>query len=257
MRFFASESFENIRNLALPVVLILFCAMLMIWVTWFVNTKVPDARVEPPDAPRAHTIVIIDQTDVLSERCMTQLDMLLQELPQTVKKGEMLSIFAISANSDLAVTPLLSVYNPGLGSNEWVENLRMKRKQFMDSFWTPIVNFSKELKQRPPSPTSPIVETVNRILKWKKFSALTPKRVMVIYSDMLQNSMNCSDYPTSTIVYEGAPGCPELRPMEGVRVDIRYIVRPKLHLLQTPEHQQRWREMFEKAGADVTIERTI
>lgn len=81
-RFFDSESLGGVKNLALPVVLILFCAMLMIWVTWFVNTKVPDARPQPPDAPKAHTIILIDQTDTLSERCMVQLDMLLQELPK-------------------------------------------------------------------------------------------------------------------------------------------------------------------------------
>lgn len=253
-----TETIESIKRIVLPVLLIISSLFLLGWVTWFINTRLPKPENGPtPDVPASHTILLIDQTDTLSERCIIQLEQLLESMPKTIGTGEMLSIFSIHSDSDIAITPLLSVYNSGLGSNEWIENLKMKRDRFVKSFMAPIIDFSKSIRQRPASPSSPIIETVNRLLRWDKFSAKTRRRKLIIYSDMLQNSMNCSDYPTSTIVYEGSPGCPELRPMDRVRVDIRYIIRPERHALQTGEHRQTWLERFRRAGAAVTLDRTL
>lgn len=255
---FNDGPFDDIKRFVLPVLLITVCLFLLGGISWFTSTQLPGPGERPmPQSPKSHTVILIDQTDKLSERCIIQLEELLASMPKTIKKGEMLSIFAIHSNSDITVTPLLSVYNPGLGSNEWIENLKMKRDTFIKDFMAPIVDFSKNITQRPTSPSSPIVETVNRIMRWEKFSAKTKRRKLIIYSDMLQNSINCSDYPHSDIVYKGSPGCPNLNSMNNVTVDIRYILRPKCYQMQTPSHQKQWVEMFRDSGATVTLERVI
>lgn len=203
--------------------------------------------------PRKHTVVLIDQTDTLSAHCATQLELYLKDLPESMEPGEMVSLFAVDANSDITVSPLLSEVNPGSNVNEWLENYELKRQLFDKEFVKPITAIAGEVKSRPDSKTSPIIETINRIATWHKFSDKVSVRRMVIYSDMLQNSRHCSDYTHSKAVHPASLGCPDLEPLWGVDVDLRYILRRGKSHLQTDAHRKNWIRRLRSAGAKVKL----
>lgn len=245
------------KDKVLPVLVILLALATIGGATAFFESIKKNDAVASLVVPTSHTVILIDQTDTLSQRCVARLESMLKNLPETIKPGETVSVFAIHANSDIAVTPLLSVRNPGRDANEWIENYRLKHEAFDKEFLEPISEVSKGLGNRPTSSASPIIETVNRIAEWHKFCDKVGHRRMVVFSDMLQNSPNCSDYSTSKVVHPASTGCPELVPLTGVEVDINYVMRRNKTAIQTAAHRERWRNLFEKAGAEVHITPTM
>lgn len=244
-----------LRDKVLPGLVMAIALGVILGGSWLVKTlpKGQESAAAKLVLPRKHTVVLIDQTDTLSSHCADQLETFLKELPDSMESGEMVSLFAVDANSDITVSPLLSEVNPGGNVNEWLENYRMKHELFEKEFVDPITEIAGEVKSRPDSPSSPIIETINRIATWHKFCDRVPVRRMVIYSDMLQNSRQCSDYNQSKVLHPASLGCPDLEPLWGVEVDLRYILRRGKSHLQTEAHRKNWIRRLRGAGAKVQL----
>lgn len=247
---------RGLKDIVMPIAVIVLALGGILGGTYFVNALPKDTPAARLSLPRKHTVILIDQTDSLSERCVIRVRDMLEHLPERIGPGEMVSVFAVHANSDLTVSPLMSVRNPGRDANEWIENYRLKQEAFNKEFLDPISELAQGIGKRPDSPSSPIVETINRVAGWHMFSSDVPERKMIIFSDMLQNSFNCSDYRHSQVVVASSTGCPDFEPLEGVDVTIDYILRRNKSFLQTKKHRKKWINRFEEAGASVHFENT-
>lgn len=236
---------DTLQGKVLPTIIILFAIATLLWITGRPSGAVPVKR---------HTILLIDQTDKLTERCLDHVADRVLHLPSR-EAGERLSVFYIHERSDVVITPLLSVLSQGAGGSRWTENIEIKLENFKKEVLEPLQAIADGLVNCPRSASSPIVETINKISTWSRFSADIPERNLIVYSDMLQHSNNCTDYDDDEIVFPGSPGCPEMKPMTGVNIDIRYIMRKDQWEKQTLEHQQQWVQRLEQAGARVTLER--
>ena len=203
--------------------------------------------------PKSHTIILIDQTDKLSDRCTKQLKEIFDKLPETIKPKETISIFSIYNNSDITITPILSLTNPGKNANQWYENIKHKREVFEKEFLTPLIKTTNGVNTKQESISSPIIETINNLIEWHKFSCKIPNRKLIIFSDMLQNSSHCSDYPSSKIVHPISEGCPKLNNMDNIIVVVYYILRQDKKHLQTQKHKKRWEKLFSDANASFKI----
>lgn len=239
------------KGKVLPIALIIFSLSLFGGLTWLVSTVTSDEMNEGhnPTPPKSHTLLLVDQTDKLNKRCCIILKSLLEKLPEKIRVGEAVSIFSIYKDSDITITPLLYARNPGRKANEFIENVRHKQQVFQKEFLIPLQQSSNKTIGRAESPSSPILETINNIAGWHKFSPDIPKRKIIIYSDLLQNSVHCSDYNYSKVVHPSATGCPELCDLSNVEVEVYYILRKGKTHLQTPEHRQEWVDRFIKANA--------
>jgi hypothetical protein len=241
-----------LKKVILPTAILIFAVCALTGLTWAINhyTQKEDdpERIQAP--PKKHTILLIDQTDTLNHRCCLILKKLLKDLPEEIKVNEAVSIFSIYQDSDITLTPILHVRNPGKNANEFIENVKYKREIFRKEFLNPLMQASSNSTLgRIKSPSSPIIETINNILSWHKFSSNIPSRKLIIYSDLLQNSVHCSDYPSQKIVRFKSAGCPEIGDLSNVDVEIYYILRAGKEHLQTPEHRDKWMNRFLTANA--------
>lgn len=248
----SSKKNNLMKSTILPVVMIVAALCAFGGLTWAVNSYTATAQnhEESLIPPKKHTILLIDQTDKLNPHCCDLLQRLLNSLPEKIKSGEAVSIFSIYQDSDITITPILYVRNPGRNANEFIENVRHKQEVFRREFLVPLQETScNSTIGRIESPSSPIIETINNITSWHKFSNNIPDRKIIIYSDLLQNSVHCSDYKHSNIVRFQSEGCPKIGDLSNVDVEVYYILRKGKERLQTPEHRKKWVDRFIAANA--------
>lgn len=211
-----------------------------------------DPATRCPADIQSWTILLYDQTDPYSTRCSVTLQGLIKDLGDSTQKSERLSVYEIWENSDLNATSAFDRCNPGKDANEWIENVRKMKATFKDHFQNPLNVVKASVRNQASSKHSPIVETVNTVAGQTAFCNTVPHRKIIIFSDFLQNSVNCSDYP---YVSNFSAQCPPLVELHDVEVELRYILRDgeKERDLQSEGHAKKWVDRFKKAGARVTL----
>lgn len=201
----------------------------------------------------AHNILLIDQTDSLSERAMLDLDTLLRQLLEQSQPGEKISVFRIEQNSDKVFQPLMVQCRrqPHFGEGLLVSDDELEAiSTFCDQT---LERLRQDVQQCGESRMSPIMETINRVAASPEFGDGVDIRRLHVFSDMMQNSPRCSDYPSQHLVLTGFDGPMACGSLQGVEVTIHYILRPEIAALQTEEHRRRWRDFFTRAGALVEL----
>lgn len=152
--------------------------------------------------PVAHTVVVIDKTDVLSD---IQRETIQYDLANLVKHdlqvGEMLSIYSIGEDLNKSRKPIFEMCKcrDGSDASKWTENERLMRKKFKENFKGPLNKmFSEMMTMSEPAKQSPIMEVIQSVSvnTFKRWNADVDKRV-IIYSDMLQHTPEFSLYRTS------------------------------------------------------------
>jgi len=250
----------SLRNNKAYLAIIIFVVFVFCFLTISfesVSQDRPDPITHCFDDVAKHTVLLIDQTDSLSDRCCLQLQKLIEQLADETLVNDKLSIYTIEANSDIDFKAKFSSCNPGSYANEWLENVKLKIETYEKHFLNRIQSVESGVINAPVSDLSPIIETVNRVAEMEGFNHRVPNRKLIVFSDMLQNSYNCSDYPKckEKLVDPLAGGCPDLLSLANVEVAVYYVVRPELKHLQSQNHFDRWKYWLESVGATVSMRR--
>jgi len=237
---------------ALGVLIIVLC----IGVGWFVYQLTEEAARDIPDpvtfCPRvitSHTVLMIDQTDELSERTLLGLQHVIERVGLLVNEGGRLTIFRIEENSDKTMTALYDACRP-INAGELQSNLIVQKRR-QDDFSSAMKGLATTTTNAKESEYSPIIEMVNNVVAEIVAPQDRNKARIVLFSDMLQNSPRCTDYPRKRKAV-GAE-CPATPQMSGMKVDIHYIIRPAYADIQGQVHKEKWTSRFSQAGAAWTL----
>jgi hypothetical protein len=202
----------------------------------------------------AHTVILVDETDPLSEGQARRLRAVLDRTAQSVVLHERLTILLLDPASPYEPRRIFSMCAPRNPQQErYVDgNQRLAQKRWDDAFGKPLNDAIAQLMLVPSSPQSPIVEALKGITWLEDFGPDLARRRLILFSDMLQNTEGLSHY-------RGRPDFVRWSATEhasrhriqftNVEVRIEYLQRPETLRLQTEDHRRFWADFFEAAGA--------
>lgn len=206
--------------------------------------------------PKAHTVLVIDQTDRFTPAQITYAKTVLLYEYDRLHRYDLLTVRGVGANAD---TPLRDFRLCRVQKRAEVYGIAVNEDQVAHRFETvagkPMARYLDSLARVGEAETSPLVETLSNISREEDFGPGVGARRLVVISDMAQNSANFSQYRDRGAKVELPSELGVFRAdLKGATVRVHYLLRPSLRRLQGPQHQATWRDYFERAGArDVKI----
>jgi len=197
-----------------------------------------------------HIVLLMDQTDELSERSKKGLQRTIETVSSSLLEGEKLSIFRIEDDSDKQMVPLYDACKPP-DVNGLMANVILAQKHIAE-FSSSMKGLAANTANATGSEFSPIMETLSVVTRDIFQQQDAGRKEIVIFSDMLQNSPRCTDYPRKKSQFQLSE-CPDWPDMSGITVKINYVLRQKYASLQTSAHKERWIERIERAGGKVQL----
>ena len=143
--------------------------------------------------PAKQTVVVIDETDVLSPH---QRDYLKVHLSNFVKdemvSGELLSVYILDSEITKKRKPIFEMckMRDGSDANDWTENQKLMARRFKKQFQGPLMSrLDATLARSTSSESSPIFETLQTIAvnAFDKYN-IDGERRMLVFSDMLHHT---------------------------------------------------------------------
>lgn len=249
--------------LATILLAIITVAIVLVSLYWTVLREKPSfdeathcPLVDEEIRPLAHTVILIDKTDVLTP---IQTDTLIQFLKQKVNyqmiPGELLSIYALGDNLARSRKPIFEVckMRRGKDANELYENKRKIQEAFNEKFNGPVWQVINELTGITSSAKeSPLFEMIQSIgvNSVQGINVDGPRR-LIVFSDMLHNTsrytmfrkgIKYSDFEKSNYARELKTN------LYGVEVELHYFINHPEY--QKDMHNPKfWKSYFKSAGA--------
>jgi hypothetical protein len=223
--------------------------------------------------PDAHTIVLIDQTDRLSGEQLLYVRALILREYMRLGLTERFSVVGLEAartssydgkpdgvsQEDTArKLPDFSRCRIQAGSEaDWTtQNSEQIARRFKRLVGSQLAQTIEGLANTPPAPTSPILETIDRLSKSIAFASPQIRRRLVIVSDLAQHVPGgVTHYPPPGARFAYAGDAPLSEgDLSGMQVRIHYVTRDDLRAIQNPDHRSYWSDYFSKSGAtDISI----
>lgn len=240
------------KNVMAFCILAVCAALVGVW--WLFSkqaiAELPDPVTYCRKSVPAHTVLLIDQTDVLTPRALKGLEKVIDKVGAAAMEGEKISIFRIEEDSDKQMIPLYESCRPPDGSG-LTSNVILNRIH-MTAFSTGVKEVGRLAANATKSDYSPIVEMLNAAVAYINEPRADIRRKIILFSDMLQNSPRCTDYPHRRTGIQMAE-CPESPRMDNIDVSIHYILREDNAQLQNKKHKERWEQRIKNAGGRVTL----
>ncbi|WP_270374784.1 MULTISPECIES: hypothetical protein [Marinicauda] len=201
----------------------------------------------------AHTVVVIDKTDLYSPRQAELILARILEARDRLAIGERLSLFELDERGELEDSNF-SLCNPGRGAqiNPLYRNPTRVEARYQALFERPLQSVLTDLVEPKNAPRSPIIEALARLAQNPDFDRTTPGRDIVLVSDMLQNSELFSVYGNARLPDPRLVAAEIEREygevLAGVRVHIHLIPRDGWESQQAGGIQTYWQEIFRSLG---------
>ena len=201
--------------------------------------------------PKAHTVLVIDQTDRFTPAQITYAKTVLLYEYDRLHRYDLLTVRGVGENAD---TPLRNFKLCRVQKRAEVYGIAVNEDQVAHRFETvagkPMARYLDSLARVGEAETSPLVETISNISREEGFGPGVGQRRLVIISDMAQNSANFSQYKNKGSQVALPTELGVFRPdLKGASVRVHYLLRPSLRRLQGPAHEATWQDYFERSGA--------
>lgn len=247
----------NVLGATLLVILLAFVGGMAVLAHYLGRVEPVDPETLcPTDGGRAHTVVLIDRTDPLTEEHILLLADALERVTTSLGTDERLSLFLIEGSVAAVPEPIFSRCRPHDGSdvNPLYQNERLLQTAYEETFDKPLGAAVAKLDERVSAPTSPIMEMVRTVAALPSFRDAAGRRRMIIVSDLLQNVAAYSHYRTRP-VYEEFRGSRHaafaLPSLHGVEVKLVYLPNHRAERRQGRAHLAFWKDYFTDAGASI------
>ena len=208
----------------------------------------------------AHMALVIDKTDLYSPEQARRIETLVLDSRDRLDIGERLSLYELDARGELINTNSFSLCNPGRGDqiNPLYRNTARVEARYQALFEGPLQSALADLVEPKESPASPIIEALADLALEEEFDPRTPRRTVVLVSDMLQNSRLFSVYGRAR--YDLANRLPPPARvaalvedeygdvLAGVRIEIYLIERRGWSAEDRAILQAYWSEVFRQLG---------
>jgi hypothetical protein len=202
------------------------------------------------------TTVIIDGSDRITQRPQAFLRNHIEAIKQDIPRGGALEVYRLGKDPDRLLDPIVSVCNPGRGSD--VDPLTKSRKRaekvWQDTFQSKLQDVFDRLLNVPEESSSPIFESIQSVSissfaspQWRN----KPKR-LVLVSDMLQFTKEFSHYetPGNFEKFRGTSYYHKVRTdLSEVEVTVFYVSRDTRKKTQGEGHRDFWKAYFLDQGA--------
>lgn len=204
-----------------------------------------------------HTVILIDQSDVIEQGYFAYLEELIQDIKFKLNRGEKLSIYTISDSVNRLPTRIFALCSPGGGDtvNPLISTPAKARQVFRQKFQQPLKAMVRQLDPAKNSSKSPIMEALTFLQGTIDFQLQAGPRRLIIFSDMLQNS-TYSHYRTD-VSFRKFRNSKQSRALiadlTGVEVEIHYVLRTTRNRVQGVGHIDFWRQYFGQSGVDPKI----
>lgn len=207
-----------------------------------------------------HMALVIDKTDLYSPRQAVLIEDLVLDSRDRLTIGEKLSLYELDARGELINTNGFALCNPGRGDqiNPLYRNPQRVEARYQALFEGPLQDALSDLVEPKESPASPIIEALARLSVEDDFDYDTPRRTVVLVSDMLQNSELFTVYGRGRADLAGALPDPRLvanavrseygDALAGVTIEIHLIPRPGWESQQAGVVRGYWEEVFRQLG---------
>lgn len=214
----------------------------------------------PTDRPlSAHTIILVDKTDPLTPAQRDELRRLMEQVRGHLRLYERLSLVPITGVIPERPPYLFSLCNPGdrTSANPLIANPEQRQKRFEESFGRPLQEVLDQLMKGTSAPHSPIMETIQLVAEQPDFSPAVSERTLIVFSDLLQNMPDYTQYrPFGDFAsFAGsAYGKRTLARLAGMRINLVYLSNRSAPTRQGPKHLAFWHRWFAAAGANEVSE---
>jgi hypothetical protein len=252
---------SNGAKTALAALLIVASLLLVGAVAYFMYASERDKIVVneqlcPVDGSvKGHVAVVVDWTDPFTSQQRDALKDLISQIRRRMQVQERLSLFLITGNPEDAGTALFSYCKPLDPDhvNPLIENERRLKDKWNAQFGKPLDDALAKLLQGSVAPFSPILEALDIMLWAHNFQGDLPRRELVIFSDLLQNSATQNDYKRAAIpcALINTPLGQRLaaKNWSELRVTLHYWRNPQAQGMQGPRHLAFWTQLFYLLGA--------
>jgi hypothetical protein len=203
-------------------------------------------------APQAHTIILVDETDSLSNDELKYTRSLIRTEYFWLPIGGRLTVRSIVADPEQAGDIVVCRISDGsdvLGINT---NPKRLERDFQRIAGAKLEQLYEMLAHASPQEASPILENVAQTMDRPDFGYSVESRRLVVISDFAQHSALASDYSPRRRLDANSQAQLQ-RDMSDVAVRLHYIARRKLPAVQGSGHKAFWTRYFKDMGANVAL----
>jgi hypothetical protein len=201
-------------------------------------------------APKAHTIILIDETDRLPQNELKFVQDLIITEYRWLPLGGRLTVRNIVADQDAGEDITICRVADSSSTGGLVDNDRTIRERFDRIAGARLQTLFRELAAAPIQKTSPIMETMAGMIDRSDFGANVPQRRLTVVSDFAQHSDLFSMYSSrGTRKLPNAVAEELTRDLSGVDVRLQYVRRRSLAGLQGAAHREFWKGYIDDQGA--------
>jgi hypothetical protein len=232
-------------------------AIAAIVATLFVSREPPRDPVTgcpTSEASRAHTVVIVDQSDRYTDRQIQYAQVVILSEYNRLQLGDRLTVLGLSADPDHAERTFSKCrLRRGDDVIGFTTNPADVQRQFERTVGGDLADYIEALRTVAPAQASPIAETVAAISEAPDFSPGPTERRLVLISDMAQFSAAASQYGGGGL--DLGRYASMMRDLDRVNVRIHYVDRntEPLESIQSTAHKAFWSRYFEEQGAHAQL----
>jgi hypothetical protein len=211
---------------------------------------------------RGHFVILVDKSDRMTPHEVESLKARIRALKTAERfvRNAMVSIFIVNSDSLDMLTPSFRLCNPGTRQdvNPLIANPDFVQRYFDRKFAQPLDDALEKLAVPETSPTSPILESIKQVSELAEFKNVDGVRTLIIFSDMVQNTADYSQYGGSLALESlkrTSYFAKNKAALNGVSIEVYYLTRAQGP--QSTKHREFWREYFALVGAQTPILMTV
>jgi hypothetical protein len=217
------------------------------------------SETDPHRKPVPQTIVLLDQSERLTDGQRDFVQQTLERVVAEMKKGERLLFFTFSRNEYASLKARLAICKPQDTANPLYETELKIRSHLRSKFVEPVLEIGATTAAEEVGTSSPILEALYAVSHSADLEAWNTQCRLILISDLLQHSEIFSHYRSSPDfrAWLDGPGGQMTPAMKGWNVDIIYLERMKDATRQGETHREFWQQYFFDAGAHIKSWRPV
>lgn len=203
----------------------------------------------PAAGPSAAHVILIDRSDPITALQAQRVRQVVERAINEALPAERIDLYVAEGDGREALSPRISLCNPGRDGNQYYQNPRRIRERYDASFKAPVEATLTSLLEASRRNASPIIESIKAVCVGA-FGSLPqgrPTRVTVI-SDMLQHSPLISHFRERDFDAFARSGriAQALADCRGAQFDVVYLLRPEHRRIQDRGHQLFWEKLIDR-----------
>lgn len=204
--------------------------------------------------PKTHVAFLVDPSDPLSAIQLSTLKSTVRWQVNDLEVGGRISLLVLRPDEQGRMVETVfsrCKIRDGKDADPRIENRVKLEKRYLEAFEAPLRKAMAGLNAQTSANNSPILEALYEVVNHTSFSSGVQKRVLMIWSDMLQNSLEMnhfkSGYRFATLQKRKSIYVTDMQALAGAEV-IVYRLENRYQHRQTGEHERFWQDYFEAAG---------